>query len=256
MENCVIQKICFEVPSVNFSKIPGKIFCYWLSNNVLFHLENGQKLGSYGVARQGLSTSDNNRFLRFWHEVKLNNIGFFCKNTRDTIDYKWYPYNKAGNFRKWSSINEYVVNYQYDGKEIKETVMKKYPYLSGPGFVVKNTDYYFRSGITWNDVASGSFSCRYIPEGFIFADAGPMYFSNDNFIMLAYFNTKVFQVYADIICQGLHYSTGHIPNIPYKTPQIEKQIQIEKIVNDNLSVSLQDWDSFETSWGFKKHPLV
>ncbi len=247
----------YTANACNFKKIPGSIFCYWLSDAVLTHLENDSKLKEHGSAKQGLSTSDNNRFLRLWHEVLFERIGFSCKDCADTkTEYKrWFPFNKAGNFRKWSSINEYVVNYQYDGAEIKHTVMEKYPYLNGPGFVVKNTDSYFHHGITWNDVATGAFCCRYVPDGFIFADAGPMYFSGNDFLMMAFFNSNVFQLFADIICQGLHYSTGHIPQIPYKEPY-NKKSEIEKLSRENYNLSKEDWDSFESSWDFKKHPLL
>ena len=242
----------------NFSKVPGHIFCYWLSDTVMSHLEKDDKLESRGYARQGLSTSDNNRFLRFWHEVSLNRIGFSCRSCADTSSStaKWFPYNKAGNFRKWSPINEYVVNYQNDGSEIKQTVMQKYPYLNGPGFVVKNTESYFHHGITWNDVATGSFCCRYVPDGFIFADAGPMFFSQNDFVMMAYFNSKVFQVFADIICQGLHYSTGHIPQIPYMKTASSADNHIEKTAKENYELSKVDWDCYESSWDFKRHPLL
>ena len=252
------MQIRFVANSSHFSKVPGDIFCYWLSETVLNHLEKDERLNDYGSAKQGLSTSDNNRFLRYWHEVVFNRIGFQCKDCNDTNSEakKWFPYNKAGNFRKWSSINEYVVNYQNNGEEIKRMVMQKYPYLNGPGFVVKNTDSYFHHGITWNDVATGKFCCRFVPDGFIFADAGPMYFSENDYIMMAFFNSNTFQVFADIICQGLHYSTGHIPQIPYKVPDEDKRECIAQLSEENYAISKEEWDSFESSWNFYKHPLL
>ena len=248
----------FVAKQSDFKKIPGSIIGYWLSNRIFEHLEEDEKLDSFGKARQGLSTSDNNRFLRFWYEVSFFRIGFNCVDCQDTNNdfYRWYPYNKAGNFRKWSAINEYVVNYQNNGSEIKQTVMKKYPYLKGPGFVVKNTELYFHHGITWNDVATGSFCCRFVPDGFIFADAGPMYFSDNDYVMMAYFNSKVFQVFADIICQGLHYSTGHIPQIPYKKANTDIEEIIESLSEECLNISKREWDSYETSWEFIRHPLI
>lgn len=94
--------------------------------------------------------------------------------------------------------------------------MKKYPYLKTPDFVVKNTNTYFKKGITWSDVATGDFSARYVDNGYIYADAGPMFFPNEDiFYLLAYMNSKVFQGCCNLICQGLHYSTGQIPKIPF-----------------------------------------
>ena len=240
----------------NFDKIPGCIFAYWLTNKFVNILEQKGKLNAYGNARQGLATSDNRRFLRLWYEIDWMKIDFDCKSCSEIINRgtKWFPYNKAGNYRKWSSINEYVVNYERDGEEIKETVMMKYPYLNNPGFVVKNTDTYFHHGITWNDVATGAFCCRYVPDGFIYDASGPMFFSENDFIMLGYFNSIVFQAFANVICQGLHYSTGHIPAIPYKAHDNEEIVS--SLSKDNIAISKQDWDSFETSWDFQCHPMI
>ena len=243
----------------NFEKIPDTIYSYWLSERTLYLLEKGKKLASYGNARQGLTTTDNKRFLRLWYEIENNLIDFGCRSC-DEIEArksKWFPYNKAGNYRKWSSIDEYVVNYEHNGREIKASVMSKYPYLKNPGFVVKNTETYFNHGITWNDVSTGKFCCRYIPDGYIYADAGPMYFSSDDFVMMAYFNSVVFQLFANVICQGLHYSTGHIPGIPFIDIQQEEILMSIRIKSESsYKLSKNDWDAFETSWNFKKHPLI
>ena len=240
----------------SFAKIPGGIHAYWLSSKFINILSNAEKLGQYGDARQGLATTDNKKYLRLWYEISFGGIDFDCRSCNEIIgrQTKWFPYNKAGNFRKWSSINEYIVNYAEDGKEIKNSVMTKYPYLNNPGFVVKNTETYFHHGITWNDVATGAFCCRYVPDGFIYDAAGPMYFSTYDYEMMGYFNSVVFQAFADVICQGLHYSTGHVPNIPYIVH--DKSDYVREIVKQNITLSKDDWDSFETSWDFQRHPLL
>ena len=134
--------------------------------------------------------------------------------------------------------------------------MKKYPYLNNPDFVVKNTSAYFHAGITWSDVATGKFSARWVNDGYIFADAGPMLFVQvDPYVKMGYMNTPVFQMFCDLICQGLHYSTGQIPQIPY-LQNIEDKNFITASVDENIQLSKEDWDSFETSWDFKKHPLL
>ena len=240
----------------NFIDVPNKIYAYWLSDTVLHTLCFGEKLSTYGTARQGLATTDNNLYLRLWYEVKYSRIGFGCLSTEETKNngVKWYPYIKGGDYRKWAGNYDYIVNYENDGESIKDSVMTKYPYLNGPGFVVKNTDTYFHKGITWNDVSMGRFHCRYVPSGFIYDAAGPMYFSDNSFEMLAYFNSKVFQLYADVICQGLHYSTGHIPEIPYIRGNNEKHIA--DLAKDCYEMSLADWANAETYWGFLSNPLV
>lgn len=243
----------------NFEDIPDEIFAYWISDKYLDILKNGLKLESFGNAKQGLATTDNKLYLRLWYELPFHAIDFNCSSCDEIEERnsKWFPYNKAGSYRKWSMINEYVVNYEHNGAEIKKTVMRKYTYLKNPDFVVKNTDSYFKKGITWNDVSTRPFCCRYVPEGYIYDAAGPMFFSDNDYLMLAYFNTVVFQSFASIICQGLHYSTGHIPRIPYiRIDDIELRTYIEQLSKSNLKISESDWNSFECSWDFARHPLL
>ena len=244
----------------NFKRIPGKLIAYQLSNTVFQIFEHAHTMGSVGNARQGLGTSDNNLFLRFWFEVNWNNIGFGMNNCKETLDCveRWFPYIKGGTFRKWYPNKEYVVNYSNNGFEIKESVMRKYPYLKNPDFVVKNTTTYFHAGITWSDVATGAFSARWVENGYIYADAGPMFFSNNNNkLHLGYMNSVVFKMFAELICQGLHYSTGQIPKIPFLNLSNSAIMeQVNSLVEKNIIISKIDWDSFEISWDFQKHPLL
>ena len=242
----------------NYQKIPDVPISYQLKPEVYSIFEKKQFIGDAGAAKQGLATSDNNRFLRFWPEISFDKIGFGildCEKTTDSPS-KWFPYIKGGTFRRWYPNKEYVVNYQNNGFEIKAAVMKKYPYLNNPDFVVKNTSAYFHAGITWSDVATGKFSARWVDDGYIFADAGPMLFVHvDPYVKMGYMNTPVFQMFCDLICQGLHYSTGQIPQIPY-LQDIEDKSYIAAAVDENIRLSKEDWDSFETSWEFTTHPLV
>ncbi|MDO4562031.1 MAG: BREX-1 system adenine-specific DNA-methyltransferase PglX [bacterium] len=248
----------FSARQDNFSKIPGSPVAYWVSAQVIKSFNN-RKLYNFGEAKQGLGTSDNKRFLRFWFETNFYNINFNILSCKETLNKKgkWFPYIKGGGFRRWYANKEYIVNYCNNGKEVKEAVLSKYKYLKSPDFVVKNTNVYFCKGITWSDVSTGLFSARYVENGYIFADAGPMFFSSNDNIMLGYFNSNVFQLFANIICQGLHYSTGHIPQIPFaQRIMTVYNVLISKHVDMNIKISKDDWDSFETSWDFKTHPLI
>lgn len=243
----------------DFYNIPGYLFAYWLSNKFI-KLFSQNKLSDYGIARQGLATSNNERFLRYWYEVEFYNINFDCRSLSETLKRKgkWYPYIKGGSFRRWYPDVEYIVNYSNNGKEIKNSVMSKYTYLTSPDFVVKNTNSYFKAGITWSDVATNDFSARYVPDGYIFADAGPMFFLNNSdnmFTILAYMNSKVFQRFASLICQGLHYSTGQIPKIPIINLKFLPS-EIAMIAKENINITKEYWDNQETSINFKRSPLI
>lgn len=242
----------------NYLKIPDAPISYQLNPKIYAIFEAKSYIGDVGTAKQGLATSDNNKYLRFWPEVDYQRIGFGMSGCEATIECnsKWFPYIKGGTFRRWYPNKEYVVDYQNNGFDIKAAVMKKYPYLNNPDFVVKNTTSYFHAGITWSDVATGKFSARWVDDGYIFADAGPMLFvPTEPYVKLGYMNTPVFQMFCNLICQGLHYSTGQIPQIPYKKEVIKSDRVIEK-VEENIDLSREDWNSFETSWDFKRHPLV
>lgn len=242
----------------NYKKIPDMPISYQLSSSIYSIFEKQQYIGDVASAKQGLGTSDNNSFLRFWTEVNFHNIGFGLSNCEETLDRpeKWFPYIKGGSFRRWYPSKEYVVNYQNNGMAIKSAVLKKYPYLKTPDFVVKNTSSYFGEGITWSDVATGKFSARWVEKGYIFADAGPMLFvPHDPFLKMGYMNTPVFQTFCDLICQGLHYSTGQIPQIPYLRVDADVDY-IDQSVNECVTESKKDWDAYETSWDFKRNPLV
>ena len=248
----------YYVSQETFSHIPGKLYSYWLSSALLKIFAEAKPLSVFGETRKGLSTSDNNRFIRLWHEVSFSRIKFGCNSPADTYDrdHKWYPYIHGGVYRKWYPPFDSVVNFEDDAKEMKETVMKKYPYLKNPDFVVKKTNIYFLPGIIWNDLAD-VFNAKYMDTGYIYSDVTPSYIPRKYlFSVLAYFNSNVFATIAAVISQGMHYSTGHIPNIPYLPITEELSQIIEPIVKENIDLVCHDEQSYETSWDFQQHPLV
>ena len=241
-----------------FSYIPGKIFGYWLSERLIQILIGEKPLSEYGETRKGLSTSDNSRFIRLWHEIDFNRVKFGCSGPEDTFDdkFKWYPYIHGGVFQKWYPPFDSVVNFADDAKEIKDTVMKKYPYLSSPDFVVKKTEIYFKPGIVWNDLAD-VFNAKNMAPGYIYSDVTPSYIPQEHWnSVLAYFNSNVFAVIAKVVSQGMHYSTGHIPKIPYIQVTDTIDTYISPIVQECIDLVETDETSFESSWDFKRNPLV
>ena len=241
-----------------FSDIPGKIFAYWLSERLIQILIGEKPLSEYGETRKGLSTSDNSRFIRLWHEIDFNRVKFGCSGSEDTFDdkFKWYPYIHGGVFQKWYPPFDSVVNFEEDAREIKDTVMKKYPYLSSPDFVVKKTEIYFKPGIIWNDLAD-VFNAKNMAPGYIYSDVTPSYIPHKQWnSVLAYFNSNVFAVIAKVVSQGMHYSTGHIPKIPYIQVSDTIDAYISPIVQECIDLVETDETSYETSWDFKRNLLV
>lgn len=235
------NKNIFEFKFSRIKKIPNSFFGYWIKDVVIDHLIKTRKAKDYGVAKQGLITSDNERFLRFWCEVNI-----------EKIKTKWFKYNKGGGFRRWYGNSVYVVNWENDGFEICNFFDNSGKLKSRP----QNTQYFFKDALTWNDVSTTDFCCRFINNETAFDASGPEFFLNNNDYILYFlglFNSVTVQEFMNLICQGLHYSTGHIPQIPIK---IERKQEVENIVDKNLEISKRDWDYYETSWDFKYHPIV
>lgn len=243
----------FYATQDNFSKIPGSPVAYWVSDSLLNAFVKGTYLGALAESKQGLATADNNRFLRLWYEVENDKVCYSCKNTEESKNdlYKWYPYNKGGEFRKWYGNNDYIVNWENDGFEIRNFTDGKGKVRSRP----QNTQFYFRESFSWSLVSSGVAAFRYKPTGHIFDVAGMSCFAPREklFYLLALCNTKVVTSILEIVAPTINYQCGDIANIP--VIGVSNKV-IGETVEKNITVSKSDWDSFETSWDFKRHPLV
>jgi len=236
----------FQAKQKDFEKIPGSPIAYWVSDKIREIFEKNQKLGEVGEAKQGLATADNNRFLRLWNEVNYNKIGYNMSNSEEALESKkkWFPYNKGGEFRKWYGNQEYLVNWENDGYEIKNF----------KNAVVRNPSYYFKELISWSKISSSSFSIRFFQKGFIFADAGMSYFPNKNLkYILALCNSKLINKTLSLLSPTLNYEVGHISSVPIK---YNENKLINFIVQQNIDISKEEWDSRETSWDFEKLSLI
>ena len=246
-----------QVSTDNFSKIPGSPVAYWVGEAILYDFSIGERLKNKGDTRQGMATSDNNRFLRLWFEVQSGNISLHSINAEDAFysKKKWFPYNKGGEFRKWYGNTVYLINYENDGKEIKDYAVSLYKSVTR---TIKSISEYFKPCISWSKVSSGSIAFRYYPSGFIFDVAGCcIFYSNPIFMFydFAFLNSKIAKIILSMISPTLNYEVGHIASMPII--RIESQ---ETIVNDFalncIEIAKNDWDSFETSWDFERHPLA
>lgn len=238
-----------------FLKIPGCPIAYWVSKKYIEIFKN-PSLSKFGLACVGLQTGDNNRFLREWYEVNINNTLLNSKSVEESkiSNVKWFPYNKGGEFRKWYGNLKYVVNWEKDGYEIKNLKNCNGKLLSRP----QNLQYIYLEGITWTLLSSSYFGCRILPLGCISDVNGMMFFIKKNcnkYYMLAFLTSKVASNFLSIINPTLAFQSGDISKIPliYENSNLNK---ISIICQNNIFISKLDWDSFETSWDFKKHPLL
>ncbi|MBR3023725.1 MAG: BREX-1 system adenine-specific DNA-methyltransferase PglX, partial [Oscillospiraceae bacterium] len=243
-----------QVCSENFFKIPGNPVAYWVTESFLTTFETGELLGNIASPKTGMTTGDNNRFLRFWFEVDKNTFYLHAHNASEAkaSGRKWFPYCKGGGYRRYYGYNEYLVNWQNDGYEIKNNVKENGLKAAS----VRSEAMYFKKLITWSAVTSGSFSCRMNEDGALFDSGGSSIETNNNTeYILAVLNSKLGQYYLDVTNSTINYQPGDIARIPIIFEDTKNETII-CIVSNCIQLSKTDWDSFETSWDFKEHPFV
>ena len=245
----------------NFSKIPGSPVAYWVSD-ALYACFGKTKIKDVARARSGMSTTDNERFLRFWYEIDFTNAMFDCLSLEmaKQSNLKWFPYNKGGDFRKWYGNNSYLVNWANDGIEIKYWVTHnpKDPKTTSWSRRIFGTDCFFKKGITWSSVTIGEFSCRCYEEGFIFDSGANGLFAKveeDRYYLAGLLNSKVAANILKIINPTINNGPGSIEKISAIIAP-DYKCCVDALVQGNITISKRDWDSYETSWDFKRHPLV
>lgn len=230
----------------NFSKIPGAPLAYWVSKTVLECYKN-KSIYDYAKPCKGIDTGDNNIFLRFWHEISETKR-FLPKGNPccadDFLYLKWFPYNKGGTYRRWYGNNDYVLNWEGNGSKLRQ--------FSGSN--LRNKDRYFDQGITWSTVTSNNSSFRYFTFGFLFDNGGSCLFANKHLLYIqGLLNSCVSQELLSIQ-PTLNNQPGTIGSIPLLlSPQ---ETKVDDFVNKNIALSKGDWDSYETSWDFKRNPLL
>ena len=219
-----------QISQSNFDKIPGSPIAYWASNKIIAIFDNYPQINVKYDSKKGLDTGENSKFYRLWYEV-------------NKFKSYWKPLNKGGKYRKWYGNQEYIINWKDDGEAIKNNGKAN----------IRNEKFYFLPSITWSDVTSGKYSSRYTPKGFIFDATGPSIFGEDLYSLIGYLNSNVFNMLTKLTMPTIHYTNGQIAKLPF--PDIKNK-KILKLSKNNIVISKQDWDAFETSWGFLKSPLL
>ena len=243
----------YESDSDNFAKIPGSPVAYWVSEKFIRCFENDLLCKKYSV-RQGLATGCNDLFVREWFEINNIKILFNLKDRSENLLFhkKWFPYNKGGEFRRWYGNNEFVVNWENDGYEIRNFKDEGGKLRSRP----QNLEFYFKQSVSWSKISSGTIAFRYYSNGFIFDVAGCCIFFREDEEMyktFAFLNSKIAQNILQILSPTLNYEVGHIASLPILQSIPDSVVPV---VQSNIAISREDWDAFETSWDFKRHPLI
>ena len=245
----------YEADQSKFSEIPGAPVAYWVSVKIRNAFKNCDSIGEIAPPKQGLATADNDRFLRRWFEVDTWKVGVNCGSCADALESgkKWFPYNKGGAFRRWYGNREYVVNWEKDGYEIKNFKDSDGKVRSRP----QNLRYYFQPCITWSDLTSASFSGRYSEKGFIFDIKGSSGFPQEVLLpyVLGFLNSLVSQKCIQILNPTITTQVGDMARIPVIVDEFKRE-KVEEMVRYCIAVSKSEWNSYETSWEFKRNPLV
>lgn len=224
----------YEQKTEHFSKIPGNPVAYWVSNSLFEDYDKGKQLGNIFDVKKGMTTADNNRFLRLWFEVDERQF-----------NEKWYKTHKGGAFRKWYGNDENVVNWENNGIELK----------AFSGSVIRNEDYYFHRCITWNDISSLRTGFRYVSGNSISNASGPSVYGDSDKLLyvLGLCNSNVVEYIFTLTCPTIHFEVGRVAELPVL---VDYEKNVIEIVESCISLSKGDWDSFETSWDFQHHPLL
>ena len=224
-----------------FIKVPGKALAFWLPMSILNSFDC--KVSDKAVAKKGLSTGNNNLFLRLWHEVSCIKSIYDAENFNN--DKTWYPINKGGSYRKWYGNNEYVINWKNNGLAVKDF----------SGSVIRNSQYYLQESLTWTMLSASCFGIRYSTRGKIFEGAGPSLFveNGELFYILAFLCSKLGNLIIRALNPTINININDVLNLPLKYKEGNK---IETLSRYCVTISQEDWDAHETSWDFHCNELL
>ncbi|MEH3038502.1 MAG: BREX-1 system adenine-specific DNA-methyltransferase PglX [Sphingomonas paucimobilis] len=245
----------YSAKTSDFITIAGEPVAYWLSEKFQEIFAHSKKVTDYADPRAGLQTSDNNRFLRLWPEVSQHKVSYGCasRTVAEESGGKWFPCTKGGGFRRWYGFNDYLVNWEGDGKELFEFAASLY---GSPTRIIKNANRYFEAGLTWSSIAP-AFSIRYCPEGFIFETKGSMCFphkATDTYPLLAVLNSKIVEAALKVFSPTLDFHEGPLGRVPAVFEDCRDHALTT--CDRAISISKSDWDAYETSWDFARLPLL
>ncbi len=235
---------------IDFEKIPNQPIAFTIPERLREAFARGFLLKEIAEPRQGIATANNDRYLRFWHEVSTSNIRFSQgQNSSKMNSHRWFPYQKGGAFRRWYGNHSFIVDWKEDGRELRDD----------PKSVIRNASYFLKEGMTWTSLTVSSFNGRYCPEGFLFDSKGPVLFTktpDDLFVTMALLNSSVATAFLRVLAPTMDFSQGPVGNIPVTKDFIFLKDKVDPLVSRAIEIAKLDWDSRETSWDFRSSPLL
>jgi len=244
-----------------FGKLPGSPIAYWLSQTVREVFASSDSLGAIAMPCVGMNTTNNDRFVRRWHEVAVTNIGFGCASVEEAqvTGKKWFPYNKGGEFRKWYGNNSFVVNYEKGGKTLCNYIDFESDSPVGSSGRIINRDKFFRPSVTWSAVSSSKFGVRRSDKGFIFDNGGSSGFPTEEQrnLVVGFLCTNLAFELLRAINPTLNFQAGNVAALPLSLDRISPLKQtLDTNVEELVQMARLDWDAYETSWDFSMSPLL
>lgn len=253
----VLENRFAQTSTDKFSKIPGSPVAYWASPKVVQVFSTTPRLIQVFETRNGMSTTNNDLFLKLWHEVSVNKIGISDYDAKSAVasGKKWFPYNKGGEYRRWYGNRNYLVNWENDGEYLKSYVSRRYGSYSKE---IRSENRYFFESVTWSGVGSGKSGFRFSPKGVIFDSGANGLFTPSHrelLYVLGLLNSSLVDSLLQLINPTINTGSGTVGNFPTILDESSEDDVIER-VKSSVAASKSDWDSYETSWDFKAHPLI
>ena len=251
--NCENSAFFYEVNQDQFKKIPGNPIAYWLTNNAYNAFSENPMFDAFATTRAGMITGNNEMFVRMWQEVDFTKVGLQIHSRKEAVEskLKWFPYSKGGDFRRWYGNDNFIVNWENDGQFMRNLKDSKGK-IPAHAF---NLEYIFKRNVTWNSLSSYKFTARLSDWGHLYDAAGSFadIESEKLYYFISYLCSNVAQYFLSAMNPTLNFQKGNIASLPLKYAPNKK---IDILTENNILLSKDDWDSFETSWDFKEHPLI
>lgn len=248
----------FKAKLSKYKNLPNKSLLYWINEQTKNIFENEKTLAEFTDYKQGMATADNKRFVREWYEVNFEKIGFNISSLEEAQESKkkWFPYSKSGDYRKWYGNNLNIVNWENDGLELKEYTSKL---PQGSAVRLKSKEFYFKKGITCSLFGFENFGVRYREKGYIFDVSTTSFFNNDENelkYIIGFLTTNVAYYLLNLIAPTVNFSLNYVSKLPLIMNKDNMYYNVIKLAEANIDISKEEWNDYENSWNFKKHPIL